>query len=232
MSKMTVNIYLTPDGMKALAKKQQLWPWHLSAQPMQEDGTPLSLAPNCIPVAVDVVLTFPGQMVLAKGAIDDLQRQLQEARAEAQKAEMALTQQINDLLMLGFDAPVEVVIEEVPVVPVESTFVPKYPVAEFSCAFWRDHYTCLITGAEFYAEDGTVYHGDLWQAKDAHRTWAFNAGGHNGFPLVKAGPLPTDKALVQEPDREGLIRRSPDGLVFFIPFHTAALNQNAQDYLS
>lgn len=101
------NIYLTPDGVKALAKGEDVnnpyCTWYFV-----QDAVANERGPEYIKVAGPIECTLPSRDECIDPAVRKLQEQLKEVRAEAYKAERELEQEINDLLALEYTPSQEV----------------------------------------------------------------------------------------------------------------------------
>lgn len=102
---MKVNLWLDAAGMEALAKGNQLYPWHITPRLVNDDGTETYPAPeNSFQIAFNLPVQLPDTGTCINSAHNALNKRLQEIRAAAYADEREVQQRINDLLMIGHTA--------------------------------------------------------------------------------------------------------------------------------
>lgn len=101
---MKLNIYMTVEGMEALALRKPVYSWHLTAIPLDPatGEETYGASGESIQLAREVEIDLPATSQCVESVSKKLQAKVQEIRANAHKEELEIQTRINDLLMVGY----------------------------------------------------------------------------------------------------------------------------------
>lgn len=104
---MKLRITIDASGMETLARGGTLYSWHFPVQLPDAEGNFPNLTDTDRIVCPEVEVKLPSTIECAMLARTKLEKQIADVRANAYKEERELQTRINDLLMIGHEAPKE-----------------------------------------------------------------------------------------------------------------------------